>query len=513
MKKGLRWKIVLILAVLLLAIVVSYPITKKIKLGLDLKGGIHLVMQVMTDDAINMETDQEILRLQELFKKNNLTSVSMTRVEPGKFTVQGINLDQEGQVRDQLDQLREWTYSISGTTATASYKPATAQSIRDQAVEQSVETIRNRVDQFGVAEPIIQRQGSSRMIVELPGVDNPEHVQDLIKTTAVLEFKLVQAGPALDEATLLKDYAGKPPDNMEVTVVAAKSRASEGGNYYLLDKVAIVTGKDLRVVRRSVDEWNNPAVSFGLKADGARRFESATAQNIGRLLAIVLDGKVQSAPRINARIPDQGIITGHFTLEQANDLVIVLKAGALPAGLKTLENRTIGPSLGADSIRAGLISGLIAVISVMGFMILYYKMSGLNAIVALFLNIMILMGSLAYFRATLTLPGIAGIILGIGMAVDANVLIFERIREEQALGKGILNSISLGFSRAFSAIFDSNLTTIISAIFLFQFGTGPIKGYAITLIVSLVANLFTAVFVSHLIFDLTHGKNTKKLSI
>ncbi len=513
MKKGLRWKLILTLAVLALALVVSYPITQKLNLGLDLKGGLHLVLQVMTDDAVNMETDQEVLRLQEQFKKSNLTYASMTRVEPGKFTIQGINPDQEGQVRDQLDLLREWDYTVSGTNLTATFKPAAAQAIRDGAVEQSVETIRNRVDQFGVAEPIIQRQGSSRIIVELPGVDNPEHIQNLIKTTAVLEFKLVQGGPAPDEATLLKDQGGKIPDNMEITTIAPKARSSEGGNYFLLDKVAIVTGKDLRTVRRSVDEWNNPAVSFALKADGARRFETATGQNIGRRLAIVLDGKVQSAPVINARISDQGIITGHFTLEAANDLVIVLKAGALPAGLKTLENRTIGPSLGADSIRAGLTAGLIAIVAVMAFMILYYQLSGLNAIAALVLNILILFGSLAYFRATLTLPGIAGIILGIGMAVDANVLIFERIREEHALGKGILNSIQLGFSRAFSAIFDSNLTTIISAVFLFQFGTGPIKGYAVTLIISLVANLFTAVFVSHMIFDLTHNKNTKKLSI
>ncbi|MCJ7613073.1 MAG: protein translocase subunit SecD [Candidatus Aminicenantes bacterium] len=513
MRKGLRWKVVVTLAVLVLALVVSYPITKKIKLGLDLKGGIHLVLQVMTDDAVNMETDQEILRLQELFKKNNITFASMARGEPGQFNVQGINPEQEGQVKDQLEQMGDWDYSLSGTTSTATYKAAAIQAIRDQAVEQSVETIRNRVDQFGVAEPIIQRQGTSRIIVELPGVDNPERVQNIIKTTALLEWKMVQSGPAPDEATLLKDSGGKVADNQEVVTVAAKARESEGGTFYLLDRVAVVTGKDLRIVRRTIDEWNNPAVSFGLKADGARRFESATGQNIGRRLAIVLDGKVQSAPVINARISDEGIITGHFTLEQAEDLVVVLKAGALPAGLKTLENRTIGPSLGADSIRAGLLAGLIAIVSVMAFMIIYYKLSGLNAVAAMILNVIILFGSLAYFRATLTLPGIAGIILGLGMAVDANVLIFERIREEHALGKGVLSSISLGFSRAFSAIFDSNLTTIISAIFLFQFGTGPIKGYAVTLIISLVANLFTAVFVSHVIFDLTHNKNSKKLSI
>jgi len=499
---------------LALSIVVAYPIQKKIKLGLDLKGGVHLVLQVMAEDAVNMETDQEILRLQELFKKNNITFTGMTKDSPGKFTIQGLNPEQESSTKDQLDQyLRDWDYSYSGTSAMVSYKTAAMTAIRDQAVEQSVETIRNRVDQFGVAEPIIQRYGREQLIVELPGVDNPERVQNIIKTAAMLEWKLVKAGPVDDEAVLLKDFGGKVPDDMEVVKVAPKSRGAEGGSLFLVTRVAGVTGKDLRMVRRSIDEWNNPAVSFSLKADGARRFETLTGENVGKRLAIVLDGRVQSAPTINARISDQGIITGHFTLEEATDLVVILKAGALPAGIKTLENRTIGPSLGADSVRAGLLAGLLAVISVMTFMVIFYKLSGINAVVALILNIIIMFGALAYFRATLTLPGIAGIILGIGMAVDANVLIFERMREELALGKSVLNSISLGFSRAFSAIFDSNLTTIISAVFLFQFGTGPIKGYAVTLIISLVANLFTAVFVSHLIFDATHTKNTKKLSI
>ena len=514
MKKGLRWKILLTLAVLVISLVVAYPINKKIKLGLDLKGGMHLVLQVMSEDAVTMETDQEILRLQELFKKNSITVTSITKDAPGRFTIQGFNPDQEGQVKDQLDQyLRDWEYTFTGTSAKVSYKTAAMTAIKDSAVDQSVETIRNRVDMFGVAEPVIQRYGREQLIVQLPGVDNPEHVQNIIKTAAVLEWKLVRSGPAPDEATLLKDYAGKVPDDMEIAMVSPKARAIEGGSYFLLNKVATVTGKDLRMVRRSVDEWNNPAVSFGLKADGARRFETLTGENIGRRLAIVLDGKVQSAPNINARIGDQGIIQGHFTMEDANDLVIILKAGALPAGIKTLENRTIGPSLGMDSIRAGLLAALVALVLIMAFMIFYYKISGINAIVALFFNQIILFGALAYFRATLTLPGIAGIILGIGMAVDCNVLVFERIREEHELGKSVLNSISLGFSRAFRTIFDSHMTTIISAVFLFQFGTGPIKGYAVTLIISLVANLFTAVFVSHLIFDLTHSTKTQKLSI
>jgi preprotein translocase subunit SecD len=263
------------------------------------------------------------------------------------------------------------------------------------------------------------------------------------------------------------------------------------------------------------DEWNSPAVSFTLNADGGARFEQVTGANIGKQIAIILDKKVQSAPRVDDRIlrTQGGIIRGRFTAADAEDLVIVLKAGALPAGIRYLEERTIGPALGADSIRQGLIAGLVAIVAVMAFMIVFYKLSGINAIVALILNVVILFGALAYFKAALTLPGIAGIILAIGMAVDANVLIFERMKEELAIGKGVMSSVAQGFSRAFTAIFDSNLTTIISAVFLFQFGTGPIRGYAVTLTISLVANLFTAVFVSHLLFDLTVRKTAKTLSI
>jgi preprotein translocase subunit SecD len=511
MRKGLQWKLLLALAVLVASLVIAYPIQKKIKLGLDLKGGIHLVLQVMTEDAINMETDLEIVRLQELLKKNNITFTTIAKDKPGRFTVQGVNPDQEGKTRDIFDQYsRDWDYIFISNKASFSIKTLVSQFLKDQAVNQTVETIRNRVDIFGVAEPLIQRQGGERIVVELPGIEDPEHVKNIIKVTAILEWKLVKAGPAPDEETLLKDFGGKVPEDMEV-VKGDPKRGHSG--FYLVSRVASVTGKDLRSVRRSVDEWNNPAVSFTLNPDGARRFEKVTGENIGKPLAIILDEKIQSAPNIHAQISDSGIISGGFTPEEADDLVVILKAGALPAGIKYLEERTIGPSLGADSVRQGMLAGLVAIISVMAFMIFYYRLSGMNAIVALILNVIILFGALAYFRATLTLPGIAGIILSIGMAVDANVLIFERIKEEQALGKSILSSISLGFSRAFSAIFDSNLTTIISAIFLFQFGTGPIKGYAVTLIIGLTANLFTAVFVSHLIFDMTIKKSAKRLSI
>jgi preprotein translocase subunit SecD len=514
MKKNLQWKVVLTLVVIVGAIFLAYPFNdKKIKRGLDLKGGIHLLLQVMTDDSINMETDQEIGRLEELLKKNSITFQKITKEGLGRIAVQGALADQEQKTRDLFDEYsRDWDYSFTADRANLSLKPLVVQFLRDQAVSQAKETIDNRINTFGVAEPLIQRQGADKIVVELPGVENPDRVKDIIKVTAVLEWKLVKAGPAADEATLLQATNGQVPDDAEV--IKGDPKRGQGG-FYLVDKVAAVTGKDLRTIRRTQDEWNNPAVSFSLNADGGARFEQITGANIGKQIAIILDKKVQSAPTVEDRISraQGGVIRGRFTAEEADDLVLVLKAGALPAGIKYLEERTIGPALGADSIRQGLIAGLVAIVAVMTFMLVFYKLSGLNAVAALILNVVILFGALAYFKATLTLPGIAGIILAIGMAVDANVLVFERMKEELAVGKGVISAVSQGFSRALSAIADSNLTTIISALFLFQFGTGPIRGYAVTLTISLVANLFTAVFVSHLLFDLTVKKSAKKLSI
>jgi preprotein translocase subunit SecD len=514
MKKNLQWKVVLVLVIIAGAIFLAYPFDDtKIKRGLDLKGGIHLALQVMTDDSINIETDQEIARLGELLKKNSITFLKITKEGLGRIAIQGTLADQEGKTRDLLDQYtRDWDYGFSGDRANLTLKPLVVQFLRDQSVSQAKETIDNRVNGLGVSEPLIQRQGSDKIIVELPGVDDPERVKELIKVTAILEWKLVKAGPAADEATLLQATNGQVPDDAEV--IKGDPKRGQGG-FYLVDKVSVVTGKDLRTIRRVQDEWNNPAVSFSLNADGGARFEQVTGANVGKQIAIILDKKVQSAPVVETRIDrtSGGIIRGRFTPQEADDLIIVLKAGALPAGIKYLEERTIGPALGADSIRQGLIAGLVAIMAVMAFMIVFYKLSGLNAVAALILNVLILFGALAYFKAALTLPGIAGIILAIGMAVDANVLVFERMKEELAVGKGVISAVSQGFSRAFSAIFDSNLTTIISAIFLFQFGTGPIRGYAVTLTISLVANLFTAVFVSHLLFDLTVKKSAKKLSI
>jgi preprotein translocase subunit SecD len=516
MKKTLRWKVILVLAVIALALIMAYPPGEKINLGLDLKGGMHLVFQVVTDDAINIETDQEIARIQEQFKRKNIELGLIVKGKIGQFSIQEINPDQEGEIKEILDDyFKDWNYSIIGTTVTVSLKPNVVQYLKDQSVNQARETINNRVDQFGVAEPAIQRQGlgGDRIIVELPGVENPERVMKIIKTTALLEWKLVKGGPAPDRETLLKEYGGEVPEDMEV--LKGDPQRTEGG-YYLVSRVSAVTGKDLRNARRSVDEWNNPSVAFTLDPDGGKRFDKVTTENVGKPLSIVLDGRIMEVATIEERIPDgSGVIRGRFTLEDAEDLALVLRAGALPASIKTLENRTIGPSLGADSVRKGLSAAILALILVLVFMAFYYRLSGFNAIAALVLNMIFLMGALAYFKATLTLPGIAGIILTIGMAIDANVLVFERIREELSLGKSVISAISTGFARAFKTILDANVTTIIAAVFLFQFGTGPVKGFAITLIIGITASMFTAVFVSRLIFELVLSKRKRreKLSI
>ncbi len=519
MKKNLRWKFILVLSIIALSIFLSFPPGEKIQLGLDLRGGVHLVLQVMTDDALNHETDLVILRLQEELDKELITYEAISKDESrvGRFTIKQFESGKERQVRDLADESvgRDWDLSISGSDATLVMKQNLILYLRDQAVRQTEETIWNRVDELGLTEPTIQRQGGftgDRIIVELPGVENSERVKNIISRTALLEWKLVKAA-ADDVETLLTEFGGEVPADMEI-LEGDPEKAER--RYYLLNRVAEVTGKDLRMARRSSDDYNNPVVLFTLSPDGSKRFHKTTQDNIGRQLAIVLDDKVQSAPVIEDVIPTgQGRISGRYTTEEADDLSLVLRAGAMPATLKYLEQRIIGPSLGRDSINKGFFAIIAALLLVLVFMGIYYKLSGFNAIAALILNILILMGALAYFKASLTLPGIAGIILVIGMSVDANVLVFERIREELSQGKSIKSSISSGFSRAFRTILDANMTTIIAAIFLFQFGTGPLRGFAVTLIIGISASMFTALFVSRLIFDvfITHGKKREKLSI
>ncbi len=516
MKKDLRWKSILVLAVIVLAAVLAYPPGEKIHLGLDLEGGMHLVLEVITDDALSIETGQEILRLEDQLKRKNLTYTTVSKDGISQFSILEINLDQENEIRDLLDEFfKDWDYTIVGNRVSVSLKPGAVNYLRDLSVRQARETIQNRVDELGLAEPTIQRQGTgNRIIVELPGVENPDRIKNIIKTTALLEWRLVLGGPAPDRETLLQAFGGEVPSDAEV--LRGDPQRTEGG-YYLVSKVAPVTGKDLINARRSTDEWGKPAVLFTLNAEAGRRFYDFTSENLNKSLSIILDGKIQQVATIRDRIPDRGIIHGTYTIEEADDIALILRAGPLPASIRYLEERSIGPSLGKDSIRKGLSAMAIALILVILFMVFYYRFSGLNAVAALVLNILILAGILGYLgeNAVLTLPGIAGIILTIGMAVDANVLVFERIREELTTGKSVISSIASGFSRAFRTILDANVTTIIAAIFLFQFGTGPIRGFAVTLIIGITASMFTAVFVSHLIFDLTQSKKKKreKLSI
>jgi len=516
--KNVYTRLVIIGIVLVIFVVLAYPPKEKIKLGLDLKGGMHLVLKVLTTDAIKSVTDQTILDIQSELKDKEVKYEDIERVDYNSFAIKGFEPAAEQQINLILkNKLSRWNYTPAANKIIVDLKQNIEKELKDQSVEQAKETIKNRIDQYGVAEPIIQRQGltaqSDIILVELPGVEDPGRVKGLIKSTAMLEQKIVIAGPASSKEQLLKDYNGEVPDNGEILPGFSEDGSRQ---YYLLEKVTAVSGRDIRDARVSRDQYGAPAVFFRLNREGADKFKSTTQEHKGDNLAIVLDGVVQTAPTIRDVIYDSGTISGGaMTYEEASDLALKLRSGSLPAKIRILEERTIGPSLGADSVRKGLKAMLIGFLLVIIFIILYYRLSGINAVTALILNIIIIMGALAYFDAALTLPGIAGIILTIGMSVDANVLIFERIREDIKTGKTPKASIDEGFKKAFITILDANLTTIIAAIFLFQFGTGPIKGFAITLIIGITASMFTAVYVSRTIFELyfVMKRRVEKLSI
>lgn len=372
----------------------------------------------------------------------------------------------------------------------------------NEAMGRALEVIRNRVDQFGVSEPLIARQGDRWIVVQLPGISDPNRALDLIGRTALMEFRLVNETPIpTDEADI--------PEGAEVLL-------DREGSRLLVNKEAQFTGAALRTANvRMSGDFNRPQIAFTLKSEAADIFSNVTANNVGRRLAIVLDGVVQSAPEIRERIPGgEGVIQGNFTLESARDLAIILRSGALPVPVSIIENRTIGPTLGMDSIRAGITALALGFLLVLVFMAIYYRSAGLIADFALLLNILILMGVMAYFHFTLTLPGIAGIILIVGMAVDANVLIFERIREELALGKTPRVAIDAGYAKALTTILDANITTMIAAVFLFQFGTGPVKGFAVTLFIGILASMFTAIIVTKTVFEITtQDRQIKELKI
>ena len=519
MKGKLTWRWVLILAVTVFAVYFMVPVDKRIHLGLDLKGGIHLVLQVNTQDAVRAEVDDAMERVRGDLTEKGFAPIGLQRAPEGNGFEFKPAANTAAKVLDKVIDDRLGEFKVSrGVGITATLKPEVTRSIKDMAVRQGLETIRNRVDQFGVSEPVIQRQGieGDRIVVQLPGVDDPARVKDLISSTAFLEIKpVVRVAPT--EEALLSTSNGQAPEDSEVIsgdIEDLEGRVS-GKEYYLVKRASVISGRDLRNARRSQDTYGQPAVSFTLNPDGANKFGSYTSAHIGDRMAIVLDNKVRSAPVIRGHISDSGIIEGSFTVQGAEDLALVLRAGALPASITYLEERTVGPSLGRDSVNRGLTAGLVGLVLVAAFMLVYYKGAGINANVALVLNAVLLLGAIGALGATLTLPGIAGVILTIGMAVDSNVLVFERIREELELGKTVRNAVALGFSRAFATIIDTHVTTIVSAMFLFQFGTGPIKGFAVTLTVGLAISMFTAVFVSRTIFEteLSRRAQAKTLSI
>ena len=506
MYKNLRWKILAIVAVTALAVWSFYPPGRKVRLGLDLKGGVHLVLRVHTDDALKVETETAAEQLREALKTANIPykdgPVTLT-----DFTIEGVPTAQDAQFRQTADTQLSANFDRQ-QMGPGVYKFAMRQNMvvrnRAEAVTQALQTIERRVNELGVSEPIVAPYGSTgdQIVIQLPGVTDVAEAKRVIQNTARLEMRLVEGGPAPDQATLLKPYNGQAPPGMEVMPGSGPDRANPTTEWYLVKSVPSITGNDLRNARPSVDEFNLPAVSFTLKSEGAAKFSKVTAANVGRSLAIVLDGRIRSAPTIEGPIPNtEARITGSFTQDEVSELSLILRSGALPASLTYLEERAVGPSLGSDSIKAGIIASIVGLIFVASFMLLYYKLAGINAILTVALNLVILLGFMSYIGAVLTLPGIAGFILTIGIGVDSNVLIFERIREELAANKGTRQALAAGFDRVFLTILDTHIASLISAAFLFQFGTGPIQGFATTLFFGLLSNVFTAVFVSRTLFE------------
>jgi preprotein translocase subunit SecD len=505
------WKVILILVVLVgfaAAMIPTKDTPEPIRRGLDLKGGTHLVMRVNVGDAVRLETDQASEMLKAQAKKGNLPVPVTKRVNDTTF-IATLPADTPVTGYETIGKDYIPSFDVGRTPEGAmqfKMKTAALTAIERDTITHTVETIDNRVNALGVTEPYIAPESNNRIVIQLPGVDDPARVKDIIKTTAQLQFRLVEGEPGSDPTVALTNVPANMKTEVDVlpgTREDALGRSS-GVEYYAVRKTVPVTGTDLKNARVSKGQLGQPNVSFSLTPDGARKFGDLTGQNIKRRLAIVLDNKVVSAPVINSQINESGVIEGNFTAQQAADLSLVLRSGSLPASLTVLEERTVGPSLGRDSIRQGVLASLVGFIALILAVLLYYKGAGVNAVLALLLNLVILLGMMAIFHATLTLPGIAGIILTLGMAIDSNVLVFERIREELRDGKVVRAAIENGFSRAFGTIIDTHMTTIISALFLFQFGTGPIKGFAVTLLIGLFASVFTAFFVSRVIFDVMY---------
>jgi preprotein translocase subunit SecD len=532
MSRSLQWRIILYGAITIFAILLLLPTvtsqlppwfekvipTDKIHQGLDLQGGMHLILEVKSDEAVDSYVDRIKNNLQDELKERNIPAGKIEREKNNQIVVEF-----SGE-KEKFERLLSEHYSVlqelPGASAekgiyrvTLALDPKQADQIKKSAVDQALETIRNRIDQFRVSEPEIIRQGTDQILIQLPGIKDPQRAVELIGKTALLEFKLVDEEGNLDEAL----RGAIPPG--DVILYERITDPKTGGVTripHLLKERTLMTGDVLKDARVALDsQTHQPYVSFELDDAGAKLFEQITGANIKKRLAIILDNNVYSAPVIQDRIAGgRGQITGRFGTREASDLAIVLKSGALPASVKIVEQRIVGPSLGRDSINQGIISTLISAIAVVLFMIVYYRVAGMIADIALILNVVLTLATLAIFRATLTLPGIAGLVLSIGMAVDANILIHERIKEELRWGKTPRAAIDQGYHRAFSAIFDSNITTLIAGIILYEFGSGPVKGFAVTLSIGILANLFTAVYITRWVFDfLTLKVGVKRLSI
>jgi len=524
--KNFSWKLVLVFAVIVAAIIYILPSLKpalwphrQINLGLDLQGGMHLVLEVDTEKALESTVERISQEIREQLRKERIRHVAIDRVESTKISAQIKNDESLDKFRTLLDNefrdLRELSSrKVDGVaTIMLDIPDSDAEQIEKLAVDQALETIRNRIDQFGVAEPDIRRQGKNRILIQLPGIKDPQRAKDLIGKTALLEFKLVDDTQSLDDA--LKN--GAPPGREILYQIDEDPKTQRTTKTpFLLKKRSLLTGRNLTDARVQIDsQFNEPYVSIDFDKKGARMFERITGENVNKRLAIVLDSNVYSAPVIQEKIAGgKARITGRFSTEEARDLAIVLRAGALPAPVNILEERTVGPSLGADSIHKGLLSMIIGGLLVIVFMVIYYKTAGLIADVALSLNILLIGAGLAALESTLTLPGIAGIILTIGMAVDANVIIFERIREEIALGRTPRAAVDAGYNRATLTILDANVTTLIAAVVLFQVGTGAVRGFDVTLSLGVIASMFTALILSRMIFDyILMNRRVKTLSI
>ena len=541
MTKNLGWKLALIFGTLIVFVfgifgipggfsgsALANAIQNRIHLGLDLKGGTHLILQVQVNDAVNADSDRAVERLKDRLRARKITGADVTKPDPtnhpDQIVITGVPPENSADLRSIVtDQLPEYNLnSGASNTWTMTMKPPQLADLKNRAVQQAIETIRNRIDKLGISEPIIQEHGLGQyqILVELPGVDDPARVKEIMQSTAMLEIRqaLNNGAPYTSQDAALQANGGVLPPNS--VLLPGKSIGANDTNendvYYLISRTSAVAGHDLREARVSRNSQTNmPEVEFFLTAEGGKRFSDFTGAHVGDYLAVVLDNKVMEVAVIKSQIGDTGVIEGRFTDQQAKDLALILNSGALPASIKYLQESTVGPSLGNDSIRAGIRAAIVGMAAVLIFMLVYYHGAGINADVALILNLIILLGFMGYFGATLTLPGIAGVILTVGMGVDSNVLIFERIREELRNGKTPPSAVDQGFSHAWVTIVDTHVTTIVSAAILFIFGTGPVKGFAVTLTFGLLANLFTAVFVSRVIFDwvLSRKQRGEALSI